>query len=346
MNDNWTSTEGVRLSLVDHQIWRKMMKKTRIGLSVAAIAGMLSVPAAFAADQFITIGTGGVTGVYYPTGGAICRLVNKNRKKHGIRCSVESTGGSVYNTRTIRRGELDFGIVQSDVQAAGLAGKGAFADDGAYPELRAMLSVHPEPMHVMARVDSGITDVASMKGKKVNIANPGSGTRVLAETLLKYSGISPSDFALAAELKSSEQSAALCDGKIDATIWAAGLPNGASQEATSSCKVKILALTGAGIDKLLSENSAYAAATIPGGMYPGNPDDIQSWGPKATFVTSAKTSNEVVYAVVSAIFDNLEAFKKLHPAFSRLKESEMIKDGLTAPLHPGAIKYYKERGWM
>ena len=169
---------------------------------------------------------------------------------------------------------------------------------------------------------------------------------MLAETLLKYSGVSPSDFALAAELKSSEQSAALCDGKIDATIWAAGLPNGSSQEATSSCDVKLVALTGPSIDKLLSENAAYAAATIPGGMYPGNPNDIPSWGPKATFVTSANVSDDVAYAVVSAVFENFDAFKKLHPAFSRLVESEMIKDGLSAPLHPGAVKYYKEKGWM
>jgi TRAP transporter TAXI family solute receptor len=307
---------------------------------------MLMGSAALAADQFITIGTGGVTGVYYPTGGAICRLVNKDRKEHGIRCSVESTGGSVYNTRTIRRGELDFGVVQSDVQAAGLAGTGKFKEDGAYPDLRALFSVHPEPMHVMARADSGITDVASMKGKKVNIANPGSGTRVLAETLMKYYGIKASDFALAAELKSSEQASALCDGKIDATIWAAGLPNGSSQEATSSCEVKLLPLAGAEIDKLLADNKAYAAATIPGGMYPNNADDIPSWGPKATFVTSAKTPDNVVYAVVKGVFDNFDSFKKLHPAFSRLIEAEMIKDGLSADLHPGAVKYYKERGWM
>lgn len=320
------------------------VKTTLMGLATAITVGMAG--GASAQDQqFITIGTGGVTGVYYPTGGAICRLVNKGRKEHGIRCSVESTGGSVYNTRTIRQGELDFGVVQSDVQKAGLDGTGAFSDDGAYPELRALFSVHPEPMHLMARADAGINSVEDLKGKKVNIANPGSGTRVLAETLMKYSGISPDDFALAAELKSSEQSAALCDGKIDATIWAAGLPNGSSQEATSSCDVKIIALDGPNIDKLLADNTAYAAATIPGGMYPGNPDDIPSWGPKATFVTSAETPDEVVYAVVSAVFDNFEDFKKLHPAFGRLKEAEMIKDGLSAPLHPGAEKYYKERGW-
>lgn len=320
------------------------IKHTVFGALTAAALGLVGTVAA-AEQRFITIGTGGVTGVYYPTGGAICRLVNKGRKEHNIRCSVESTGGSVYNARTIRQGELDFGVVQSDVQFAALQGTGAFAEDGAFDGLRALFSVHPEPMHVMARADSGITDTASMKGKKVNIANPGSGTRVLAETLLKYEGISPDDFALAAELKSSEQSAALCDGKIDATIWAAGLPNGSSQEATSSCEVAIIPLQGEGIDKLLAENPAYAKATIPGGMYPGNPDDIPSWGPKATFVTSADTPDDVVYALVSAIFENFEDFKRLHPAFSNLVEAEMIKDGLTAPLHPGAEKYYQERGW-
>ena len=317
-----------------------MKHTTKIALIFALVC-----PSA-AAEQFITIGTGGVTGVYYPTGGAICRLVNKDRKTHGIRCSVESTGGSVYNTRTIRQGELDFGVVQSDVQAAALAGVGKFADDGAYSELRAIFSVHPEPMHLMARADSGISSPADMKGKKINIANPGSGTRVLAETLMKYYGLQKSDFALAAELKSSEQAAALCDGKLDASIWAAGLPNGSSQEATNTCDIKLVALDGAPIEKLLADNPAYAAATIPGGMYPGNSDDILSWGPKATFVTSANTSDEVVYALVNAVFGNFDSFKKLHPAFSRLQEKEMIKDGLSAPLHPGAVKYYKERGWM
>ncbi|MEQ9695622.1 TAXI family TRAP transporter solute-binding subunit [Shimia sp. SDUM112013] len=319
-------------------------KQKVLGLVAAAAMGVAGVSAS-AEQTFVTIGTGGVTGVYYPTGGAICRLVNKGRKEHGIRCSVESTGGSVYNTRTIRQGELDFGIVQSDVQAAAVSGTGKFADDGAYPGLRALFSVHPEPMHLMARADAGIATTADLKGKRVNIANPGSGTRVLAETLMKYEGMTADDFSLAAELKSSEQAAALCDGKIDATIWAAGLPNGSSQEATSSCEVKIIPLAGAGIDKLLADNSAYAAATIPGGMYPNNPDDIPSWGPKATFVTSADTPDEVVYAVVSAVFENFDAFKKLHPAFGRLQESEMIVDGLTAEIHPGAMKYYQERGW-
>ncbi len=316
-------------------------KMTAAAVTIAAVGGM-----AQAQQTFITIGTGGVTGVYYPTGGAICRLVNKDRKEHGVRCSVESTGGSVYNTRTIREGELDFGVVQSDVQSAAIEGVRAFENDEPYGDLRAVFSVHPEPLHVMVRADAGINSVADMKGKSVNIGNPGSGTRVLADALMAANDITPGDLGLAAELKSSEQSAALCDGKIDGAIWAAGLPNGSSMEATSTCDIKILDLTTSNTDKVLAENAAYAAATIPGGMYPGNADDVQSWGPKATFVTDASTPDEVVYVLVKAIFENFEDFKKLHPAFGRLTEEEMIKDGLSAPLHPGAEKYYKERGWM
>ena len=322
------------------------MTFTKAVFGIAAAAAMTVASSVSAQDQqFITIGTGGVTGVYYPTGGAICRLVNAGRSEHGLRCSVESTGGSVYNTRTIRQGELDFGVVQSDVQAAALAGTGSFADDGAYPELRALFSIHPEPLHVMVRRDSGITSVADFPGNRVNIANPGSGTRVLAEALMSYYGISADDLSFAAELSSAEQASALCDGNIDATIWAAGLPNGSSQEATSTCDVMILPLAGAEIDQLLADNSAYAAATIPGGMYSGNPDDIPSWGPRATFVTSADTPDEVVYAVVSAVFENFDDFRRLHPAFGRLVEEDMISSGITADLHPGALQYYQERGW-
>ncbi|MEM0947477.1 MAG: TAXI family TRAP transporter solute-binding subunit [Pseudomonadota bacterium] len=317
------------------------LKVTAAAIAVAAVGGI-----AHADQTFITIGTGGVTGVYYPTGGAICRLVNKDRKVHGVRCSVESTGGSVYNTRTIREGELDFGVVQSDVQSAAMEAVRAFDGDEPYGDLRAVFSVHPEPMHVMVRADAGINSVSDMKGKRVNIGNPGSGTRVLAGVLMDAAGVTPDDFALAAELKSSEQSAALCDGKLDAAIWAAGLPNGSSMEATSTCDIKLLDLTSSGTDKVLAENSAYAAATIPGGLYPGNDGDVASWGPKATFVTDAGTPELVVYVLVKAVFDNFEDFKKLHPAFGRLTEEQMIKDGLSAPLHPGAVRYYKERGWM
>ena len=325
------------------------MKKLVIGLSAAVIAaGVCGTVngAAVAQQQFISIGTGGVTGVYYPTGGAICRLVNKHRKEHKIRCSVESTGGSVYNVNTIRAGELDFGVAQSDVQYHAYNGTGNFKDAGPFKDLRSVFSVHPEPFTVVARADAGIKNFADLKGKRVNIGNPGSGQRETIEVVMAAMGMTKSDFKLASELKASEQSQALCDNKIDAMVYVVGHPNGSIQEATSSCASVLVNVAGPAIDKLIKEHSYYRTATIPGGMYSGTATDVNTFGVGATFVSSTKVSEKVVYELVKAVFENFDDFKKLHPAFQVLKQSEMIKDGLTAPLHAGAVKYYKEKGWM
>ena len=219
-------------------------------LSVTALAvGAMMAPAAFA-EEFITIGTGGVTGVYYPTGGAICRLVNKGRKEHGIRCSVESTGGSVYNINTIREGELEFGVAQSDWQYHAFNGTSKFEDAGAFEGLRAVFSVHPEPFTVVARADSGIKTFDDLKGKRVNIGNPGSGQRGTMEVLLEAKGWTTGDFALATELKAAEQSAALCDNQIDAMVYTVGHPSGSIQEATTACDSVLVTVSGAEVDRL------------------------------------------------------------------------------------------------
>ncbi len=321
-----------------------MLKK--VTLTAAALAaGVTFSPAAFA-EEFITIGTGGVTGVYYPTGGAICRLVNKGRKEHGVRCSVESTGGSVYNINTIREGELEFGVAQSDWQYHAYNGTSKFKDKGPFKELRAVFSVHPEPFTVVARADSGIKSFQDLKGKRVNIGNPGSGQRGTMEVLMDALGWTTDDFALATELKAAEQSAALCDNQIDAMVYTVGHPSGSIQEATTACDSVLVTVDGAAVDKLIADNSYYRTATIPGGMYRGNDKDTKTFGVGATFVTSSKVSEDTVYTLVKSVFENFDAFKKLHPAFANLKPEEMAKDGLSAPLHPGAAKYYKEKGWI
>jgi len=299
-----------------------------------------------ATERFVTIGTGGVTGVYYPTGGAICRLVNKSSKEHGIRCSVESTGGSIYNINTIRAGELDLGIAQSDWQYHAYNGTSKFADTGPFKELRAVFSVHPEPFTVVARADSGIKTFDDLKGKRVNIGNPGSGQRGTIEILMKRYGWTNDDFKLASELKASEQSKALCDNKIDAMVYVVGHPSGAIKEATTSCESTIVSVTGKEVDALLNNNSFYRTAIVPGGMYKGNDNDTATFGVGATFVSSTSVPDDVVYTIVKAVFENFSTFKKLHPAFAHLKKEEMIKDGLSAPLHSGAVKYYKEVGLL
>ena len=313
-------------------------------LATIALAGALSLP--LMATDFVTIGTGSVTGVYYPLGGSICRLVNKGKKEHGVRCSVESTGGSVYNINTIRAGELDMGVAQSDWQYHAYKGDSKFKAKGPFKELRAIFSIHGEPFTVIARADSGIKNFADLKGKRVNIGNPGSGSRGTMEIAMKAEGWDKSVFKVAGELKASEQAKALCDNKIDAMVYVVGHPSGAIKEATTTCDSVIVDVSDAKIAKLVAATPYYKFTTIPGGMYRGNPDDVKTFGVAATFVTSSKVSEKVIYAVVKSVFENFDAFKKLHPAFANLKKSEMIKDGLSAPLHRGAIKYYKEAGLM
>ncbi|MGB0848834.1 MAG: TAXI family TRAP transporter solute-binding subunit [Thiolinea sp.] len=318
--------------------FKHLMMGSALALTVGAAA-----PAA--AQQFISIGTGGVTGVYYPTGGAICRLVNKSRKEHGIRCSAESTGGSVYNINTIKAGELEFGVAQSDWQYHAMNGTSKFKDAGKFEKLRAMFSVHPEPFTLIARADSGIKGFMDLKGKRVNVGNPGSGQRATMEVVMEAMGMKMEDLALAAELKGSEMAQAICDNKIDAMIYTIGHPAAAITEATNTCDVKLVDVKGEAIDKLVADNSFYRVATIPAGMYKGTDNEVTTFGVGATFVTSSDVPENVGYIVAKAVFDNFDDFKKLHPAFANLKEEQMIKDGLSAPIHDGAAKYYKERNW-
>src|SRR5687768_1459253 len=276
----------------------------RVVAFAAVAAAFAGAPSAQAQQKFMTIGTGGVTGVYYAAGGAICRLVNKDRAKHGFRCSVESTGGSVFNVNTIKAGELDLGFTQSDVQFNAAKGVGQFKDAGAWGDQRAVFSVHPEPFTVVARKEANIKSFADFKGKRFNVGNPGSGTRASMEELLAAMGWKMGDFSLAAELKADEHGPALCDGKIDGFFYAVGHPSANIQDPTTTCGAKLVSLSGPAIDKLVAEKPYYAKVTIPAAMYPNNPDATPTYGVLATVVASAKTPTETVYQVVKAVFDN------------------------------------------
>ncbi len=296
-------------------------------------------------QKFVTIGTGGQTGVYYVVGQSICKLVNRNMKAHGIKCNAPSTGGSVANINAITAGEQNMGVAQSDWQYHAYNGTSKF-EGKANKDLRAVFSVHAEPFTVVARADSGINNFTDIKGKRVNIGNPGSGTRGTMEVAMKALDLSEKDLALKSELKAAEMAAALCDNNLDAITYVVGHPSGAIKEAGASCDSKLVPVTGAGIDKLIEATPYYAKATIPGGMYKGSDKDVDTFGVYATFVSSTKTDEETIYQVVKAVFDNFDRFKKLHPAFANLKEEDMIHNALSAPLHAGAIKYYKEKGWL
>lgn len=323
-----------------------MLKKIFGISSVAIVIAYLFLSQAQAKPYKVTIGTGGLTGVYYPTGGSICRLVNKDTSKHGIECKVESTGGSVYNINTIRAGELEMGVAQSDWQYHAYNGTSKFENKGPFKELRAVFSVHPEPFTVVARKDSGIKNLKDLVGKRVNIGNPGSGQRGTMEVLMKAMGWTKDTFKQTSQLKSSEQSKALCDNKIDAMVFTVGHPSGSIKEATTTCESVLVNISGEQVEKLIADNDYYRSAVIPGGMYKGNNQDVKTFGVGATFIASAETPDDVVYTVVKSVFENFDKFKKLHPAFENLKKEEMVRDALSAPLHNGAKKYYKEVGLL
>ncbi|HJO61869.1 MAG TPA: TAXI family TRAP transporter solute-binding subunit [Desulfobacterales bacterium] len=324
------------------------MKKILI-LGMALLFGFVVYMGATPAEThakttFITIGTGGITGVYYPTGGAIARTVNKKRKEYGIRCTVESTGGSVFNVNAVMSGDLQFGVVQSDRQFQAIKGLAEWKDKGPQKDLRAVFSVHPESITLVAAVDAGIKDITDLKGKKVNIGNPGSGQRQNSIDALAAVGIDYKKDMQAEGIKASESAGLLQDGRIDAFFYTVGHPNGSIKEATSGKrKVRFASITG--VDKLLAKYPYYAKAKIPASLYPSaeNKADVDTFGVKATFVTSAKVPDNVVYAVTKEVFENFEAFKKLHPAYQVLTKKGML-EGLSAPIHPGAMKYYKEAG--
>lgn len=297
-------------------------------------------------QNFITIGTGGVTGVYYPAGGAICRLVNKGRDSHGYRCAVESTAGSIYNLNAIRNGDMEFGIVQSDWQYYAWNGTASFKQAGPFAELRSVFSIHSEGFTVVARRDSDIKTFQDLKGKRVNVGNPGSGQRATMDVVLDAFGWTMKDFASVGEFKPAEQAQALCDGKVDAVVYMVGHPNGAIQEATSSCDTVIVDVAGPEIDKLLTEHPYYAPTIIPGGLYDGNEQDVRTFGVKATLVTSEAVDDDAVYEVVKAVFENFEEFCNLHPAFTYLDPKRLPTEGNSAPLHAGAERYFKEKGLL
>jgi TRAP transporter TAXI family solute receptor len=330
----------------------------KLTFSILAVAVVAVAAAAYffvettKQSRFIAIGTDGPTGVYFEVGNAVCRVIHKEAaegrksgRKHGIRCSAPSTGGSTYNIGQIAEGELDFGVAQSDWQYHAFNGT---APDKVkkFDKLRSVFSVHPEPYQIIVAADSGIESWGDLKGKRFNIGNPGSGQRGTTEVLMERYRTKASDFAVATELTSTEQSKALCDGKIDAYGYTVGVPNAGVSVATDGCGAKIINLKGDVEKTLVEERPYYAFSTIPKGTYKTTDSDVTTFGVMATFVTSADVAEDIVYEVTRAVFENLDDFKTLHPAFANLDPKDMIRNALSAPLHPGARKYYKEKGWM
>lgn len=323
-----------------------MNKPLSLFIAIMTFAVMLCVDTgiARAADKIITVGTAGVTGVYYPAGGAICRLMNRGRREHGIRCTVESTGGSINNLEAIRKGDLDLGVVQSDLLYHAYDGTEIFSDVGADKKLRILFSLHAEPFTVVARKSADIASFDDLKNKRVSIGSPGSGMRATMEELMIKKGWTSKTFAALVDVKATDLAGALCGNTVDAIIYAGGHPNGTIQQLTGACDTKLINVSDKLIDDLIKNHPFYSEAVIPGGMYNGNPKDTKTFGVKAVLVASEDLSDDIVYEMVKSVFERLEDFKTLHPVFSTLDAYSMVHDTDVAPMHPGAMRYFKEKG--
>jgi TRAP transporter TAXI family solute receptor len=295
-------------------------------------------------DKLIIIGTGTLMGVYYPAGGAICRIVNKERRTLGIRCAVEATQGSIYNVEALEQAEVDLSIIQSDWQEHVYNGTGIFGSKGRYEKLRHVFALHNEAITVIVTKSSKINKFDDIRGHIVNFGPEGSGIRSTMEDVMKAKGWKKTDFQGVSELPFAEQPKALCNGNIDVMVLATGHPNGLVQEASTMCEVKILDVNDDTIKKFVAGNPQFSTAVIPGGLYAGIPNDVHTFGVRATLVTSSELSDYIVYNVTKIVFDNLKAFKAMHPVFADLDPIKMATEGRTAPYHPGAFKYYREVG--
>jgi len=332
------------------------MNKTVIAVAAILTAGAVAVWALGGARErgaagdlregTVVIGTGVVTGLYFPAGGAICKLLNQGRDVHGLRCSVEATAGSVANINALRGGELDLAVVQSDWQNFALNGSGSFKSVGAFDDLRALFSIHSEAFNVLVRRDAKLRQFADLKGKRVNVGPQGSGQRAMFEDAMAAFALAPKDFAQLSDLRAGEQIKALCERKIDAAIVVLAHPNGAIQEAAAACDLALVDVAGPGLKRLIEEHPYYAPVTVPGALYDRLPQEAQTFGLKATLVASEQLGDELVYQVVRALFDNFDEFRGLHPAFAALDPRAMAGEGNSAPLHAGAERYFREKGWL
>jgi hypothetical protein len=298
------------------------------------------------AQRFFTIGTGAITGVYYNVGEAICLLVNRQRNRNGLRCSVEATPATIHNLKALRKKDFGIALAQSDAEFAAFNGREEFAPSGPDRELRSIAQLHIEQMTVVVKRDAGINSFDDLRGKRISIGSGSSGTRYSAEKVMQALEMPKGQFASVSTLKADEQGDALCKGRIDAYMYIVGHPALNITDAAANCGIKILPIGGNKIDSLIRNNTYYFPATIPGGIYPGNPAPVETYGSRALLMTTATTSDAVVYEITKAIFDNLAEFKRMHPALADLDLAQMVPKVAAAPLHPGALRYYREKGLL
>jgi uncharacterized protein len=304
-------------------------------------------PAVLEADPaFMIIASGSVSGVYYPVGGSLCRIVNRNRSQHGIRCSVESSTGSLYNFELLRAGEVNFAIVQSDLLRLAIDGQGPLSTKGPFPSLRSVFSLHVEPLTIVVAESAKVRSLQDLPGLRINIGPPGSGNRGTFGILMQRMGWAPDRFGELLGLRTDEQAQALCENQIDALVQVVGHPNAGIAEAVNNCGGEILPVAGTAAQQLLQSGLGYVPTLIPAGTYRRQTQTVAAIGPVAVLVTTQDVDTKLVRNAVHAIFTDLPTVVSGHPALAGLSAEMMTSRALVAPLHEGARTYYQEQGWV
>ncbi|MBA2082812.1 TAXI family TRAP transporter solute-binding subunit [Aeromonas veronii] len=285
-------------------------------------------------SQALTIGTGPLNGVYYPTGGAICRVLNAGHALHGDSCTVQSTRGSMANLKALDKGDVQLALVQSDVLHHALHGTGPFSGQGANNELRSLFRLYQESLTLLATPNSGITTLADIEGKRVYPGNKGAGEQITSQALMAAMGWQPGQFA-AYQLKSdSEPLEGLCDGSLDAAFVVAGHPSLAVGDLISRCKVRLIPIEGEQIDRLLKQHPYYQRSRIAANLYPGQTTAINNIGMSAELVALASLPDPIVRTVRDTLLARVKQFSRLHPALSKVTP-EQLQAQTELPLHAG-----------
>jgi hypothetical protein len=321
-----------------------ILRLGRRQLATASLAAILATcsPACCGAETFVSIGSGEMSAVYYPVAKAICKAIFSELREQGFRCSAETTPGSAYNIEHVVSGELEFGIVQSDVLFAAYKGIGAW-DGKPVTELRSVLSLFPEVVTVVARADANIHVLADLAGKRVSVGSLATGPRTTWS--LMSPGLDLTAPVQLTELKQSETTSALCNGAIDASFFVVAHPSELVSNQLAACPSNFVAIREAVVDKLVSKYPFYTRGSIPSEPY-HVPDKILSIGPLATLVTSASSDPRMVATIAKAIMRHIAEVRKLQPVLADLDPEQMVAQTLTAPapLHPVAAAIYQELG--
>jgi TRAP transporter TAXI family solute receptor len=308
-------------------------------LALTLACAILPIAARAEDEVFASVGTGQLNGIYYPIGKAICQIVNRDLHRHGVRCSPEATPGSIYNVAALKSGELEFAIVQSDVQFAAYHGEDTWTGK-AFSGLRSVFSLYPELVTIIARGDAHIRQLPELSGRRMNVGSQGSGIRTTWDAIEAQLGWSNQQQVRQTGLKGDASIAALCNGAIDASMMIIGHPSSLVRSQLDACAANLVAITGPAIDKLIHSRPYYRSETIPTNDY-GIAADVPTFGGRAVLVTSASVDARVVAVVAKTVVAHIAELRTLNPVLARLSPREMTTEGLMAPLHPGAAEAYK-----